>query len=201
MCSPGLAIVGTQAFSASSGTVGSIFSAMGARAGLKAQARIAELNAKMADKAAQRSIERGQFEEQKLRLARADLKGKQRAAMGANNVIMSEGSALNEQVSTDYLTEIDAQNIQLNALHEAFGYRNQGLGYRMDATMKRGEAKGISPFMAGTASLIAGVGNVASSWYQLNRQGAFTQGGGGGSGYSGASGYGQGGWDYGILKG
>ena len=172
MCNPAM-IMGAQGFAAATDTVGDIFAAIGQRDALRSQARIAEFNAQTIDEAARRSRERGNFEETKSRLAYANLKSKQRAAMGANGVALDEGSALTAQVSTDYISETDAINIQKNAIYEAHGYQMAATGERMGATMKRAQASGISPLLTGVISGVTNAGKVASSWYALDRVGAF----------------------------
>lgn len=176
MCDPasmGTVILGSQAASAVAGTASSIFTAMGQRAALRSRARIADINAEAREEAARRSIEAGNYEETRLRFAAGQMKGRQRAAMGANNVDMSQGSALNRIVSTDYMTEVDAKNIRLSALYAAHGHRDAALAHRMGATMDRGQAQGISPLVSGINSLVSGASRVASSWYYLDQQGAF----------------------------
>jgi len=185
MCSP-TAALGAQAAGVGMSTVASIFEASGMKSGLRAQARIDEINATMKDEDGRRALMSGQKHEQKLRLAAAQLKSKQRVAMGANSVDMTEGSALNTLVSTDYMTEVDANTIQMNALEAAWGHRTQALNYRNDAVMKRGQASAISPAMAGAASLISGAGKVAASWYSLSENGAFSGAGEGGKTLSGS---------------
>lgn len=174
MCSPSMAL-GAQAAGAASSAVGSIFGAIGQKAGLKAQARMAELNAQMLDEDARYARMRGAQEETSLRLSAAQLKSRQKASMGANNVDMSEGSALNTLVSTDYMTESDAITIQRNTAHEARAIRAGATSKRNEAIMARGEASGISPLMSGVTSLIGGAGQVASSWYSMNKAGAFSK--------------------------
>jgi len=174
----GYAVLGAQAGAAVAGAVGDVMAASGKRYALKAQARIAELNAQSGDEAARAVRAKGNFEETKSRLAYAQLKSKQRAAMGANNVDLSQGSALEAQVTTDYLSEVDAENIQRSAVYEARGYQTFATGQRMGATMAKAEASGISPFMTGVTSLVTGAGKVATSWYALNKLGAFDKPGG-----------------------
>ena len=162
MCSPtfATAAVGMQAAGAASSVVGSYYSAQSQKSTLGLQADLDEYQA-------QNALLQGEREEQKARLSTAQLKSSQRANMAANGVDLAQGSAAQVLTSTDYLGEVDAQTIKANALKQA-------LGYRVDATMKRAQADSISPGMAAFTTLLGSGAQVASSWYGLNKAGAFS---------------------------
>lgn len=172
MCDPTAILVGKGA-AAGMGALGSFVSASGEKAGYKTQARIAELNAQAADEDARRARMQGERSEQRLRLAAAQLSSRQRAAMGANNVDMSEGSALNTLLSTDYMAESDAITLRVNTELAASDAKRRATGQRMDAAIARGQAAGTSPFLSGVTSLAAGAEKVADEWGRMKRAGVF----------------------------
>jgi len=160
--------------------VGVLSSANAAESGAKASqmqlrfnADIADINARMSESAAQSTLLAGQREEQKSRIATANLKGTQRASMAANGVDLGEGSAAQILTSTDVLGEIDANTIQSNAIRSAWGYRTQGASTKAQADSSRAAAGAISPSSAYTTSLIGGAGQVAGSWYQAGKNSDF----------------------------
>lgn len=167
---------------AASGAIGSYYSAKSQKASLQFQADIADQNARIAELGAQSELMRGQREEQSIRLRTANLKSRQRTTLAANGVDLGEGSAAEILTSTDYFGEIDANTAAANAVRAAWGYRTQGSNQQNESLVKRATAGGISPGMAATSSLMASAGQVASSWYMMNKVG-------GGAGPSGGSSY------------
>jgi hypothetical protein len=156
--------------------MGALSSANSARAAaesqksqLSFQAGIADINARLSETAAQSTLLSGQREEQKSRIATANLKGTQRASLAANGVDLGEGSAAQILTSTDVLGEIDANTIAANALQSAWGYRTQGANHKAQATSSRAASGAISPDAAFTTSLIGGAGQVAASWSQYKK--------------------------------
>ncbi len=160
-------------FSTAAQGAGAVTSAIGAYAGAqssRAQASISDTNARLSELGAQAALLQGQTEEMRSRLATANLKGTQRAGFAANGVDLGEGSAARVLTSTDVLGEVDANTIHANAIRAAFGYRTQALNYSNDAMQRRAGPGGLA---AGATTLLSGAGQVASSWYQFNKAGAF----------------------------
>lgn len=156
------------------GVISSYYGAKSQKSTLRYQAEIAEINAGLAELSAQNEILAGQREEQKARLRTGGIKAGQRVAMAANGIDMANSpTAQNILNSTDILGEIDAQTIQANALRSAWGYRTQATNLENEAAMGRATASGISPGTAALSSMLTGAGQVASSWYSLNKVGAF----------------------------
>lgn len=172
----GPASLALQASGALMGIVSSYYSAKSQKSALRHQAEIAEINAGLAELAAQNETLAGQREEQKLRLRTGGIKAGQRVAMAANGIdIANSPTAQNILNSTDILGEIDAQTIQANAVRSAWGYRTQASNLTSEAAMARATASGISPGMSALSSMLTGAGQVASSWYSLNKAGALTR--------------------------
>ncbi len=165
-----LAMMGAGAVS---GAIGSYYGAKSQKSSLKFQADMAEFNARQAEKSAQSALVAGQRQEQGVRLRTAQVKSASRVAMAANGLDLSSDTAQNILNTTDYMGEVDALTVEQNALQSAWGYRMQGVGQEISAGIMRGTAAGISPGTAATTSLIQSGGQVASSWYFMNKSGAF----------------------------
>lgn len=175
MCNPGAVALGAQSFGVGMSTAGAFFGASMQKDALKSQARIDEINARIADGNARAAIERGTFEESSVKLRGTTIKNRQKARYAASGVdIAGSDSALAVMTGTDVITEVDAAHVRANALRAAWGERFKAGDYRRHATSARASAKGISPGLAAATSLIEGAGQVASSWYSLNKEGAFS---------------------------
>jgi hypothetical protein len=169
--------MGMQGFGIGAETVGAYYQAKSEKANLKAQASIDELNASLADRQFEQSLTRGREEKQMAQLRTAQTKSSQRAAFGASGVDLSSDTAINILTSTDWAGEIDAKNIELNAINTAFGYKTNATNYRNSALMKRANATGINPTMAAGTTLLGRAGSAATSYYGLKNAGAFDKAG------------------------
>lgn len=160
---------------------GSFYSAKSQKAQLEAQAAMAETNARISELGAKSALMAGTKNVAMRTLQAGQLKSQQRAALAANGVDMGVGSAAELTAGTDILKEIDVNQIEANALSQAWGYRTQATDQRNQALMARAQAKGINPIGNAFNTLLTGAGSVAQSWYQMNKQGALsTYGNGGG---------------------
>lgn len=147
-------------------------------------ASLLELNAKISDTQGQMAIQTGQREEQRLRLGSAQLKSKQRAGFAASGIDLGVGSTARVLATTDYMTEVDAGEIRANAARAAFGYkvqetnqkfaamsaRAQSVNYQAGSAFSAATASGISPLASAGGSLLGGSGQVAQSWYMMNKK-------------------------------
>ena len=150
--------------------VGTYASASTQRAAAYYQANMLDLNAQMAERAAQGELQRGQREEQSVRLRTAQLKSSQRVALAANGVDLGQGTATDILTSTDVMGEMDANTVAANALRSAFGYRTQALNYTNEARTRRESAP--SPGMALATSLMGSATSVSEKWTGLQKTGA-----------------------------
>lgn len=157
-----------------SSAIGSFYSAKSQKSSLKFQAAMAEINAQLAESSAQQAMYRGEREVGALTLKAGMLKGRQRVALAANGVDLGTGSAAEIQASTEVMKEIDSNTIKSNAVMEAWGHRTQSVNARNESLMARSTAGGISPFGSAVGSLLGSAGQVASSWYSLNKAGALS---------------------------
>ena len=135
-------------------TVGSFYAAKGQKMQLRLQARMAELNAKMADSQARDALMQGQRAEQAVRMQGAQVKSAQRVAMGASGVDLSSETSVALQTSTEFLSELDANTVKANALRAAWGHRMNAVNYRGQAIMGRAQASAISPAMAAFSTML-----------------------------------------------
>lgn len=179
MCNPAIASLGAQSFGVGMSTVGSIFAASSEKSRLRSQARLAEINARIVDSSARNTLRVGNIEESRVKLATAQAKSVQRTQLASSGIdIAGSNTALARLTGTDLIGEVDAQTVRANALRAAWGQRIEAGNLRRQATSLRASASSISPALAGFTSLINGAGQVASSWYSLNKAGAFDTTGG-----------------------
>lgn len=164
-----------QAGGVATSTIGSYYAAKGQKTALKLQARIAEVNAKIAEGQARDTLQRGERQEQGARMGAAQLRSSQRAAMGSSGIDLGSETAAAVLTSTDYLTEMDANTIKANALREAWGFRMDAGQSRSEASMARATAKGISPAGDAFSTLITGAAQVAGSYAAFKETGALGQ--------------------------
>jgi hypothetical protein len=145
MCDPAtIAILGTTV-----SAMGSITAGIAAQRQGQFQAKVAEQNAKMADESARDAIEQGKRDNLLHYRRQAQLQGTQRAAMAANGIDLSFGSALNVQGDTKMIGREDADAISENAMRASRGYSIEAINYRGQASASR---------MEGKAGLIGGIG-------------------------------------------
>ncbi len=168
------AALGAQSFGAAASTVGSWYASVDAKNQQEAAADLAALNARMSEMGADAAMRSGLRRESAHRMQVSALKDRQVASMAANGVDLGSASAQRVLNSTDTLGEIDANAVHADAVAAAFGYRTQAVNYRNDETMRRAAAGAISPGMSALTTLIDQGGRVASSWYSLNKAGAFS---------------------------
>ena len=152
--------------------------AAGAEQGARAQkasllydAQVSSNNAQIAEWQAQDAAAQGGAQVQAIQMNAMATKSSQRATMAANGIDTTEGSANNVLTSTDYLAAVDENTARDNALKAAWGYRTQAAGYRDASANARATADGINPGKAAFLSLLGSSGQVASSWYSMNKAG------------------------------
>ena len=154
---------------------GAYYQAQGQKTALKLQARMAEINAQIAQGQARDALMRGERQEQGSRMQAAQLKSSQRAAMAASGIDLGSETSAAILTSTDYLSEMEANTIKANALREAWGYRMEAVGQRGEAGMARATARGISPVGEGLTSLLTSASSVAGNYATFSSLGAFNK--------------------------
>lgn len=174
MCSPGLSLA-TQAFGTGMSTVGAIASGNMQQSTLRSQARIAEINATLADSAARAELFASEREQNQIYLRGSQLKAAQRSAYAGRGIDIGVGTPVDVANSTDYITQVDANTARANGIQAAWGRRIEAGNYRAQARSARAEASSISPLLSGATTLLSGASQVAQSWYSFSRVGAFGQ--------------------------
>jgi hypothetical protein len=153
------------------GVVGSLYGAQSNKNNLTHQAAMDDINARLSERGAQATLLAGERQQQGVRLNTAKIKSSQRVAMAANGIALDSGTAINNLTSTDVMGEMDAINVQTNALSAAWGYRTQTVNLQNAGNAKRTAANNINPAMDAFTTAISGAGKVAPSWYQMKKAG------------------------------
>lgn len=168
--SPGAQAAGTFGFYSS--VAGAFMQAYGAyaaveeqKAQLRASAELDAINARMAEQAAASATEAGTQTESMSKMRTAHLKSSQRTAMAAGGVDLGVGSAARVLTSTDVMGEVEANNIRMNALQQAWGIRTGATNSMAQAGIKQANAGAMSGGASAAASLLSSAGTVAKSWY------------------------------------
>lgn len=137
----------------------------------KYQRGVAEYNARVAENEAQQTINKGVEAENIQRQRTAELISKQRAQLGAANIDLGSGSALQLQEDAATLGEVDALRIRSNFEDQAKSLeigaeltRNQGR-----QAERAGKMKAFGTLL-GTTAAVAGTG-VADKWFTPNSAG------------------------------
>lgn len=167
----GIAAMGAQAAGAGMNAIGSYYGAKSQQESLRAAANIADINAGMAEHAAQIELLRGNEAAASVSARAGQVKGAQRAAMAANGIDLGVGNAAEVLTSTDIGKEQDMNAVTANAVQAAWGQRMNATNYKNEALTKRAGADSISPFMAAASSLLGSSSQIASSWYMMNKAG------------------------------
>jgi hypothetical protein len=139
---------------------GAASSAKGARDAGKAQQKLAENNAQIAELQADDAIVRGQQEEGIHRLKVRGMIGSQRAAWGASGADVNSGNAVDVQADTARFGELDALTIRMNAAREAWGYRVGASDMRARGQLARQEGDNKA-----TSTILSAAGSYASNRY------------------------------------
>lgn len=152
MCNPlALAVVATAA------TVGgTIYQGRAAQAAATYNARVAEMNAKIAERAAQDELERGAREEQRKRQEVAAIFAQQRTGMAASGLDITYGTPLETLVDTAYAGEMDALTIRTNANRAAYNKEVEAANLRAQGQLYEFEGRS-----ARTGSMLSAVGALA----------------------------------------
>lgn len=131
----------------------------------KYQKSVAEYNAAVAENEAEETRNAGVEQENIHRRKVAELMSKQRAQLGAANIDLSTGSALDLQEQTQAMGEADALRIRSN-----FEQRAQALETGADLTQSQGEFAEQAGRGAATGTLLQGASTVlgtgvADKWF------------------------------------
>lgn len=174
-----MGIVGTVV-STTMGVVGSIQQGEAQKAQMDYQAQVARNNAKIAQANADQKRQEGIEEARTQRMKTLQKVGAQQAALAANGVDISQGTALDMVEDTSAMGELDALTTRYNYETNALGYEQQATNFRNQASLDTfaGQNAYKSGLSNAVATGIGGLGNlgmtVASKWYSPNSTGEKT---------------------------
>lgn len=167
-----IGIVGTIA-STTMGVVSSVQSANAQKAQYNYQAQVAKKNAEIAQNNADQKRQEGIEEARQQRIKTLQAVGSQQAAMAANGIDVSSGTALD-------VIEDTAASGELDALTTRYNYETQALAYEQQANNFNNQASldtfaGQNAYKSGMINAVGtgfkGLGDtasVASKWYSNN---------------------------------
>ncbi len=161
-----------QTLSLASAVSGALTSAIGSywqtkaqKSAMEYQARMSEINARIAEGGAQHELRIGNEQIAQLTLQHAQLKGRQRAAMAANGVDLGEGSAAEVQISSEMIKDMDMATLKYNAVRRAISARGDAVNSSNAALAARATGSQYTPLLSASTSLIGSAGAVAKTYY------------------------------------
>lgn len=157
--------IGSAVSGALTSAIGSYWQTKSQKSAMEYQARMSEINARVAEGSAQQELRIGNEQIAQLTLQHAQLKGRQRAAMAANGVDLGEGSAAEVQVSSEMLKDMDMATLKYNAIRRAISARGDAVNSSNAALAARATASGLNPTLAAGTSLLGNAGAVAKTYY------------------------------------
>ena len=163
----------TQGIGVIGQVAGAFYSARSIRRNAELQAFMAEMNAKNNERQAQNVFLQRDKQIAALGIKSGRLKSSQRVALAANGVDLSSENAVELLADTEFMKEVDKDQIEQNAVAEAWGYRLQGVQNQNQALFTRAQKAGVSPLLATHNTMLTGASQVAQNWYTLKKQGAF----------------------------
>ncbi|MDY7579352.1 hypothetical protein RGU70_13620 [Herbaspirillum sp. RTI4] len=138
------------------------------QASLGYQASVAANNAIIAQDKASITQDNGQIAVQNQDLKTAQTFGMQRAGLAANGVDLGSGSANDILTSTTMMGARDADQLQTNAMREAWGYSTQAADDTNNAKALTSMQSSINPTNAGLTSLMGSASPLSSAWRTFN---------------------------------
>lgn len=133
---------------------------------MRFEADMANIDASMKEEEAASILEAG--EQQKFQLTiRAGMKmAQQLTRQGARGIRIGAGSAAETQASLDLVKEIDAFNIDTNAMRQAQARRMQAVNLRNQGRLGRVSARNIESMAPRSGSLLGTAGRVGSEFFR-----------------------------------
>ena len=160
MCGP----PALAAAAAGMAAIGQISSGLSSAANYRYQAKVADANVKQTNQQTLDAIQRGTIDRQQLDRKYSDLQGSQQAAMAANGIDLSFGSAGQVASDTRMLRNEDASALYKNQADEIRGHDISASNFRGEAQAKRQQAKGaiVSAAFGAASSLLGGANQFSS---------------------------------------
>lgn len=165
MCDPVTLTIAATAVS----SAGSVMSGIGASQQYRYQAQVADQNAKLANDQARDSIQNTNLEAQRRYRDLSQTKGMQQAAMAANGIDTSFGSAADVQRDTAMIGAEDVAQIYKGGNERTKGFDINAFNYRSEAAADRAKASGalFKGIMDGFSTALSGASQAGSMKAQL----------------------------------
>lgn len=181
---------GAQALQAGGGIANGITQSNAIRGQSAFEQSAAEQNAKLLDRAAKDARERGMMDVRNIGLRADQIQGTQRARLAAQGVDVNSGSALDAQMDTVSMSEMDKLTARNNAAREAYGLQSQAQSIRGGAAMgaigARGAARStlLQSYTSGAKDLMLGAyyADQMKGLKKISESDVFSKAKGGGSG-------------------
>jgi hypothetical protein len=132
---------------------------------MRFQADMANINASMMEEDAASILEAGQQQKAQLTMRAGMEMAQELTRQGARGVRIGAGSAAETQASLDLVKEIDAYNIDSNALRQSQARRMQAVNMRNQGLMGRVSAQNIEESAPRTQTLLGTAGRVGSEFF------------------------------------
>ena len=139
-------------------------------------AQVAEKNAQLAEEQGRQAKKEGYENKLKKRQEVAGLIGEQRAAQGAGGTVVDVGSNLDLTLDTTEKGEIDALALEQQGLDKDYQSRLQAWNYRAQGAADASASKqysavsgSINPWASAGSTLIGGLANVGSNYYNMTK--------------------------------
>lgn len=151
------------------GAAGAMQQGAAAKQEAEYQAAVARNNAVIARENARYTREAGQQEEGIYRIKQGQTLGTQRAALAASGVDVNSGSALDTQLSSYMIGELDALTVRNKAIMKQRDYLNQAVDYEAQAGLYNMKGKNAQKAgqLGALGSIIGGIGSVAGKWSSM----------------------------------
>ena len=133
---------------------------------MRFQADMANINASMAEEEAASILEAGQQQKFQLTMRAGMEMAQQLTRQGARGIRIGAGSAAETQASLDLVKEIDAYNIDTNAMRQAQSRRMQAVNLRNQGLLGRVSASNIESMAPRSGSLLGTAGRVGSEFFR-----------------------------------
>ena len=132
---------------------------------MRFQADMANINASMMEEDAASILEAGQQQKAQLTMRAGMEMAQELTRQGARGVRIGAGSAAETQASLDLVKEIDAYNIDSNALRQSQARRMQAVNMRNQGLMGRVSAQNIEASAPRTQTLLGSAGRIGSEFF------------------------------------
>ena len=145
-------------------TAGSLVSGFSALAAGNYQAKVAEMNAQIADDNEKRALQRSQVEQLTQDQATLGMLGEQEAAQSVSGVSLNSKSSIRTRQAARELGRLDSLTIRQAGEVEAYGYKTDAVNQRAQAGLAKasGVSSFLGSFLGAAASLVGESSSVRS---------------------------------------